>query len=459
MKAGPGKKRAKQAGAARGPGARAAAVDVLSAVLVNRRSLATAKSLVDPVPDARDRALAMELVYGVLRWRIRLEALLAQLLRKPLKPRDQDIKLILLIALYELIELHTPDYAVVNEAVAQARRIGKQWASSMVNAVLRNFLRERENLLAAVDSDRTARLSHPAWLIERIEQDWPDAVEQILAANNGRPPMWLRVNLGRVSVADYLDRLKAEGLDAQTHPLAKAALKLEPPLDVGRLPGFGEGLVSVQDASAQLAARLLDVTTANRVLDVCAAPGGKTCHVLEAGAELEMTAVELEPSRLLKVQQNLDRLGLRATLVVADASRAGDWWDGQPFDRILVDAPCSATGVIRRHPDIKSLRQPEDLQSLTGTQQRILSQSWQMLRPGGVLLYVTCSILRQENEAQIARLLSEQPDAVEVPIEANWGIRCRHGRQLLPGDMGGDGFYFARLKKRDNPAANTAFTR
>ena len=459
MKHGSRKKRAKQAGAARSSGARAVAVDVLSAVLVNRRSLATAKSLADSVADARDRALAMELVYGVLRWRIRLEALLAKLLRKPLKPKDQDLQLILLVALYELIELHTPDYAVVNEAVAQSRRIGKQWASSMVNAVLRNFLREREGLMAAVDRDRIARLSHPAWLVERIEQDWPDAVERILAANNGRPPMWLRVNLGRVSVEDYSNRLMEEGLNAHTHPLAKAALKLESPLDVSRLPGFSEGLVSVQDASAQLAAGLLDVTAANRVLDVCAAPGGKTCHVLEAGAELDMTAVELEPSRLLKVQQNLDRLGLRATLVVADASRAGDWWDGQPFDRILVDAPCSATGVIRRHPDIKSLRQPNDLQSLADTQHRILAQSWQMLRPGGVLLYVTCSILRQENEAQIARLLSEQPDAAEVPIEAAWGISCRHGRQLLPGDMDGDGFYFARLEKRANPAGDTAFTR
>lgn len=431
------------------PGARAAAVEVLNAVLVNRRSLATAKSLIDGKLELRDRALAMELVNGVLRWRFRLEALLAMLLNRPLRKKDQDLQLVMLIALYELNELSTPDYAVVNEAVAQTRRFGKKWAAAMVNAVLRHFIRDRDTLLAAVDRDRIARFSHPGWLIDLLAQDWPDELERIVTANNHRPPMWVRVNTGRVAVADYLKRLAAEGMEAQPHPLAEAALRLGAPLDVSRLPGFGEGLVSVQDASAQLAAQLLDTAKAQRVLDVCAAPGGKTCHILEAAADIDMTAVELEPSRMSRVQQNLDRLGLRARLVVGDASEADDWWDGQCFDRILVDAPCSATGVIRRHPDIKSLRRAEDLRALTSVQQRILQQSWRMLKPGGVLLYVTCSILRQENEQQIERLLSAQDDAVEVPIDANWGVACRHGRQLLPGDMDGDGFYYAKLQKRD----------
>ena len=448
-----------KAGSHRGRSARAAAAGVLNAVLVNRRSLASAKSAVDELPDARDRGLAMELVNGVLRWRFRLEALLAKLLSKPLRKKDRDLQIILLIALYELIELNSPDYAVVNEAVVQARRRGKKWAASLVNAVLRSFIRERQSLEAAVDRDRIARFSHPRWLVELIAQDWPDSVEQILAANNQRPPMWLRVNQSRLSAADYKGQLEAQGMGVQRHPQAEMALKLETPLDVSRLPGFREGLVSVQDASAQLAAQLLDVSGAQRMLDVCAAPGGKTCHVLEAAAGIDMTAVELEPSRMLKVQQNLDRLGLEARLIVADASRADDWWDGEPFDRILVDAPCSASGVIRRHPDIKSLRQADDLQSLADVQQRILMESWRMLKPGGILLYVTCSILRQENESQIERLLSQQADAAELPVDEGWGLACPRGRQLLPGDMDGDGFYFARVQKQGDAVRDTAIAR
>ena len=238
-------------------------------------------------------------------------------------------------------------------------------------------------------------------------------------------------------------------MTASRHPLADTALKLDAAVDVGRLPGFNDGLVSVQDASAQLAAGLLGAADAECVLDVCAAPGGKTCHVLE-NADVDMTAVELDPHRMQKLAQNLDRLGLRARLVIADATDIENWWDGRPFDRILVDAPCSASGVIRRHPDIKSLRQPDDLTSLARIQQQILRQSWRMLRPGGVLLYVTCSVFKMENEQQIESLLSEQADAREVPIEADWGFACLHGRQLLPGDLDGDGFYYAKLEKRDN---------
>ena len=430
--------------------ARRAAATVLSAVVVNGRSLTAAKNRIDDKLESRDRALAMELANGVLRWRFRLEALLAHLLSKPLRKKDHDVQLILLIALYELIELNTPDYAVVNEAVAQTRRIGKKWAASMVNAVLRHFIRDRQKLLTAVDSDSVAGFSHPRWLIDLLSHDWPEAVEQILAANNRRPPMWIRVNLSRTSVEDYRKQLAAKHIEALSHPLVDTALKLDSPVDVSRLPGFDAGLVSVQDASAQLAVQLLDIEQNQRVLDLCAAPGGKTCHVLETAANIEMTAVELEPSRMRMVQQNLDRLGLQARLIVGDASDTDGWWDGQCFDRILVDAPCSASGVIRRHPDIKSLRQADDLSALTEIQQIILQQSWRMLKPGGLLLYVTCSVLRQENEQQIGRLLSAQPDASEVPVEGSWGVACRYGRQLLPGDMDGDGFYFAGLKKQDN---------
>lgn len=438
----------KRAGRPKKPAARDAAVRVLQQVLLNGRSLAAARSLLDDGLDARDRALAMELVNGVLRWRLRLEALLQVLLHKPLRKKDYDIQLLLLLALYELTELRTPDYAVVNEAVALTRRAGKQWASAMVNAVLRGFIRDRQGLLAAVDRDDVARFAHPRWLIELLAQDWPDSVERILVANNQRPPMWLRVNLSRVSVTDYAALLAAEQIATQRHPEVEEALKLEQPMDVGRLPGFDAGRVSVQDAAAQLAAKLLAAQDSERVLDLCAAPGGKTCHILETAPAIDMTAVELEAARMQMLQQNLDRLGQRARLIVGDATRADSWWDGEPFDRILVDAPCSASGVIRRHPDIKSLRHADDLKSLTDVQQRILVQAWRMLKPGGLLLYVTCSVLKRENERQIEQLLSACADATEVVIDAAWGIACHHGRQLLPGDSDGDGFYFARLAKR-----------
>ena len=431
--------------------ARQVAITVLEAVLVKGRSLATARSLVQDKLVARERPLAMELVNGVLRWRFRLEALLAKLLSKSLRKKDVDIQLVLLLALYELIELSTPDYAVVNEAVSQTRRVGKKWASGMVNGVLRSFIRDREALLSSIDEDEVARFSHPRWLIDLLKQDWPQQTVQILDANNQRPPMWLRVNAGKTSVEDYIKRLDAQQIKAFRHPLADAALKLESPMDVSRLPGFAQGLVSVQDAAAQLAAKLLGAENGERVLDLCAAPGGKTCHVLETAANIEMTAVELEPLRMQRVQQNLDRLGLHAELIVGDATDTQSWWDGRMFDRILVDAPCSASGVIRRHPDIKSLRHADDLDSLTKIQQQILLQALSMLKPGGELLYVTCSVLKRENEQQIAQLMSVREEAVEIDIDETWGNPCAHGRQLLPGDMDGDGFYYARLKKQGNP--------
>ena len=447
----------RKAGSRNNQSARYTAVSILQTVLVKGRSLATARSLIhERLDEPRERSLTMELVNGVLRWRFRLEALLAQLLSKPVRKKDYDIQLVLLVALYELIELSTPDYAVVNEAVAQTRRLGKKWASGMVNGVLRSFIRDRQALLNRVDDDSVARFSHPRWLIDLISQDWPRRAERILDANNQRPPMWLRVNRGRVSVDDYIERLDTQGITAARHAVAEEALKLDSPMDVSQLPGFAEGLVSVQDAAAQMAAKLLDTEHGDRVLDLCAAPGGKTCHVLETTADIEMTAVELEPLRMQSLQQNLDRLGLRARLIVADATDAQGWWDGRLFDRILVDAPCSASGVIRRHPDIKSLRQADDLVSLTDIQQQILLQAWGMLKPGGTLLYVTCSVLKRENEQQIETLLSATEQAIEVDIDEHWGISCRHGRQLLPGELDGDGFYFARLKKRGSATEDTA---
>lgn len=415
------------------------------------RSLAAAKSAAD-VLEGRERALAMELVNGVLRWYWKLDYLLNQFLQKPLRNKEQEIKLLLLMALYELTELSTPDYAVVNEAVSASKALGKQWAKGMINAVLRAFIRDQQACLEKMASNQEAFYSHPYWLIALLRQDWPQYWQSILQANNQRPPLWLRVNAMHHSREAYQTLLQAQAIASSPHLFAPQALKLEQGIDVTSLPGFAQGQVSVQDAGAQLAANLFNVHKGQRVLDLCAAPGGKTCHVLELEPAISsMTAVELEEGRMNRVRENLQRLNLQAELIVADAGDASTWWDGKPFDRIMVDAPCSATGVIRRHPDIKTLRREEDISALAETQQRILQQAWQMLAPGGQLLYITCSVLRRENEARIAQLLATQPDAVEQnliePGASEWGIACKHGRQLLPGENDSDGFYFCRLSK------------
>ncbi len=416
------------------------------------RSLVVAKSAVD-VLEGRDRALAMELVNGVLRWYWKLDYLLKQFLKKPLRNKEQDLKLLLLMALYELTELNTPDYAVVNEAVSASKALGKQWAKAMINGVLRNFIRDQQTVLKKMESNQEAYYSHPYWLIAQLKKDWPEHWQAILEANNQRPPLWLRVNAAQNNAEAYKTLLDEQGLPSSLHSVAPQALKLEQGVDVTSLPGFAQGSVSVQDAGAQLAAGLLDVHQGQRVLDLCAAPGGKTCHVLELEPDIEsMIAVELEESRMTRVRENLDRLNLKAELIVADAGDASTWWDGKPFDRIMVDAPCSSTGVIRRHPDIKTLRREEDINSLAEIQQKILQQAWQLLASGGKLLYVTCSVLRQENEAQIAKLIATQKDVIELDLieegsSRPWGVACKHGRQLLPGENDTDGFYFCCLSK------------
>ncbi|MCW8830628.1 MAG: 16S rRNA (cytosine(967)-C(5))-methyltransferase RsmB [Gammaproteobacteria bacterium] len=429
--------------------ARQVALEILQQVLIKRRSLVVARSTADML-EGRDRALAMELVNGVLRWCWKLDYLLNQFLKKPLRNKEQDVKLILLMALYELTELSTPDYAVVNEAVSASKALGKQWAKGMINGVLRNFIRDHDDVVKKMQTNQEAFYSHPYWLIALLKKDWPDHWQTILEANNQRPPLWLRVNLRQKKTEDYQALLQEQALSSVTHPFATQALKLEQGVDVTALPGFAEGAVSVQDAGAQLAAGLLDVQKGQRVLDLCAAPGGKACHVLELESDIEMVAVELEQSRMARVQENLERLNLKAELIVADASDTS-WWNGKLFDRIMVDAPCSSTGVIRRHPDIKTLRREKDIDALAETQQKILQQAWQMLAPGGKLLYVTCSVLHRENEAQIAQLLVCHKDAVEINlIDANsnqWGVACKYGRQLLPGENDNDGFYFCGLTK------------
>ena len=398
--------------------------------------------------DMRQRALAQELTFGTLRWCHRLEAVLNRLLRKPLKKKDRDVHALLLVGLYQLLYLQMPPHAAVSETVDCVRQMGKEWAAGLINAVLRNAQRQSSTLLKSVDSAAPTRWSHPGWWVRRLQEDWPQDWQRILEAGNQRPPMVLRVNVSRTERGTYLRKLEQQGITAEMSPFADTAIRLEEPAVVESLPGFSQGLVSVQDGAAQLAAPLLKLGSGQRVLDACAAPGGKTGHLFESVPDLgAVTAVDSDERRLRKVRENLQRLQFNAELIAADAADPGAWWDGEPYDRILLDAPCSASGVVRRHPDIKILRHSGDLQTLSQQQLRLLNALWPLLASGGILLYVTCSVFRQENSDVLQLFLDGHHDATEIPLRPHWGKALPVGRQLLPGEHGMDGFYFARLSK------------
>lgn len=421
------------------------AARVLSRVLQDGQSLTAALDHAFlSIESGKDRAFIQALCYGVCRQFHRLDFVLSQLLDKPLK--DADVKALALVGLYQLNFMRVKPHAAVSETVLAVRK--KPWAKSLINALLRTYLREQEGLEHKADAFQSAALSHPEWLIKQIEQDWPEQALTLLQENNLQPPMVLRVNPAKTSRENYLQRLIGQEIAAEAVSFCPSAIKLDKPVPVDVLPGFADGLVSVQDTAAQLAAGLLDVQPGQRVLDVCAAPGGKTAHILESQAQLkELVAVDIDESRMQRVSENLQRLHLQAKLTVGDAAKPEDWWDGKLFERILLDAPCSALGVIRRHPDIKLLRRAEDIGPLQALQKSILQAVWPLLAPGGVLLYATCSILKQENEQQIQAFLAEHSDALELSIEAEWGTAGVCGRQILTGDLAMDGFYYARLSK------------
>ncbi len=434
--------------AALGTRARIVAARVLAEVLGRGHSLAQAlPAPLATLTDTRERGFAQELCYGVLRHRARLRALCAPLLARPLAARDLDVECLLLAALHQLDTLEGAPHGAVHGAVEAARALGKPWAAGLVNAVLRRFLRERSQCLARVANDTEARHDHPQWLIEALGRDWPDDWEAICTANNQRPPFTLRVNARRLTRDEYLELLAEHGIGARATHASPQGVVLSRPCDVRALPGFAQGLCSVQDEAAQLAAGLLDVAAGQRVLDACAAPGGKTAHLLEYAPGIRLIALDHDAARLARVRENLARLELDAQLVCADARDSANWWDGIPFERILLDAPCSASGVLRRHPDGKWLKQAADLPALAAQQARLLDALWPLLAPGGMLLYATCSVFDQENAAVIARFLAHTSDAKALPIMADWGRACRPGRQILPGQGGMDGFYYARLAK------------
>ena len=426
---------------------RARAAQVVGQVLGEGRSLTTALALALEHAPERERGLLQELCYGVCRWQPRLQVWLDQLLQRPLDPRESTVQALLLIGLYQLEQLRIPAHAAVAETVTAARELHKPWAAGLVNAILRSFLRRRAELAALIDTDPQVRTAHPCWLLERLQQDWPADWPALVAANNARPPFTLRINRLHLDREAYRARLTAAGRAVEPAVGAATALTLAEPVEPAALPGFAEGWVSVQDAAAQWAAPLLAVQPGLRVLDACAAPGGKTGHLLECAPDLQLTALDQDPARLERVRDNLNRLRLAARLIAGDAQRPANWWDGVPYDRILLDAPCSATGVIRRHPDIKLLRRETDIAALANRQQALLTVLWPLLRPGGCLLYATCSVLDQENAQVIAQFLSTRPDAKEQPVTADWGRPLAQGRQILPGEAGMDGLYYAVLVK------------
>jgi 16S rRNA (cytosine967-C5)-methyltransferase len=398
--------------------------------------------------DPAEQGLYAELCYGTLRQFPRLNLILGILLKNHLKPQDADVRALLLIGLYQLAFMRIPDHAVLDQTVEAVSGLGKKWARGLTNAILRNYLREKDQIDKTLEGEMAYKTSLPEWLIHEWQTAWPEKFDQIAETANQYPPMSLRVNCQKHTRDDYIGLLAESGIEAHAGSLGDASITLAQPVAVSLLPGFFEGSCSVQDEAAQLCAPLLQLEPGMHVLDACSAPGGKAGHLLETCPDIELLALDNSSRRLKDVQSNLDRLGLQSKLQAEDAAAINKWWDKRPFDRILLDAPCSGTGVIRRHPDIKVLRRPTDIDGFRQQQLRLLEGLWPTLAENGLLLYVTCSIMPAENELQIEQFSARNPEAEVLPVSVNWGTSLSLGRQLLPGDQRADGFYFALLKKR-----------
>ncbi len=423
---------------------RAAAARVLYQVIVRGASLTD--SLSSCATDARDRGFLQALCFGVCRSFFRLDALSQLLLDMPLKEKDQDIGILILVGLFQLSSMRVPAHAAISETVSAVDDFQKSWAKGLVNAVLRRYQREQPTFDEAAEESDSAFYSHPDWMIGKIKKQWPDQWQEILSANNEHPPFSLRVNQRKISRADYIEKLALQELVVDRIPETQCGIILNPPIDVEALPGFRAGEISVQDGAAQLVCEQLNVEKGLRVLDACAAPGGKTAYLLEQ-CDIDLVALDNDKKRLESVKENLARLNLSAEMVCADMRDVSIWWDGKCFDRVLLDAPCSASGVIRRHPDIKLLRRPTDIAQLAVVQAELLRAAWHVLKSGGQLLYATCSIFKEENTKVLEAFLAEHPDAVEEKMLVCWGFECVIGRQILPGQHEMDGFYCALLRK------------
>ncbi|WP_115716913.1 16S rRNA (cytosine(967)-C(5))-methyltransferase RsmB [Gallaecimonas mangrovi] len=425
---------------------RAQGAKVLSAVLDEGRSLSEAlPQAQQALSNPKDKALLQALCFGALRQYRLLDAALKLLMQKPLKGKTRVLQHLLALGLYQLYFSRIPAHAAVGETVAAAPLLGQAKLKGLVNGVLRNAERQGTELLDKACKNQAVATLHPDWLIERLKKAYPQQWRAVLEANNQQAPLWLRNNSRQQSRPDYLAKLSNSAIEAVSEDSLTNGFYLAEAQDVTALPGFADGSVSVQDGAAQFAAELLAPQDGERILDACAAPGGKTAHILEL-ADAEVLALDVSESRLQRVTENLSRLKLQADVVAGDAA-SRDWWDGKAFDRILLDAPCSATGVIRRHPDIRWLRRDQDINELSKLQARILDNCWAMLKPGGTLLYATCSVLPQENKEQISAFLARTKDAELRPIVAGESEQ-QPGWQLLPGDNKMDGFFYARVLKK-----------
>ena len=424
---------------------RSTAAQILSRVIDQGVSLNSALSELTSAIEERDRPLLAQLCYGTLRFYPRYEQVVAELLSKPLKRKDGDIACLLILGCYQLEGMRIPDHAAISATVEACKNLQKPWAKGLINAVLREFQRSGQVLQAELPY--YAADAHPQWLAGKLKKAWPDHYSDIIAANNGHPPQCLRVNQQHHSRDEYLAQLTTSDIGAQACEFAQSGIRLEQPVDVTQLPGFAEGWCSVQDESAQLAGQLLDLEAGMSVLDACAAPGGKTGHLLEQQPDIDLLALDSSETRLGRVAENLERLELSAELICGDASTPAGWWNEQAFDRILLDAPCSGTGVVRRHPDIKVLRRPEDIPQLAALQLSILEALWRCLKPGGKLLYATCSALPAENSQVIKAFLQGREDAELILLDYPWGIDVQYGRQILSKVDGPDGFFYSLLVK------------
>lgn len=463
---------------------RACAAQILAEIFNQKNSLnQVLAEKVAGVTHTANRGFIQELCYGTLRWYHQLNAISQILLKQPLKSKDSDIHALVLIGFYQLLHLKTAPHAAIHETVQATRDLKKPWATGLINGVLRALQRNEAGLLQKINQAPSAQYSHPQWLLKALQQAWPEQWQTIVTANNQHPPLTLRVNRLKYTSEEYLQLLQQHTIAAQATQYTTHGITLAEACDVKKLPGFAEGAISVQDGAAQLAAELLDLRPGLRVLDACAAPGGKTAHILETEPNLsELVIIDIDERRLQKIEENLKRLGLykhqqdymrldedrtlqgckasayrevpvriqsHVSLLMhcADAAQPEQWWDKKLFDRILLDAPCSATGVIRRHPDIKLLRRAEDIPTLAALQQNLLNKLWPLLKSGGLLVYATCSLLPQENSQVLENFLTTHPDAQEKTLNVDWGIKTNIGRQIFPELNGMDGFYYGCLTK------------
>ncbi len=427
---------------------RAAAAKVINRVVEKGESLNTALPKQAQKVAERDKALLQELCYGVLRYLPRLDFFCRSLMEKPLKGKQREAHFLVLVGIYQQLYTRIPPHAAVADTVNGVKDLKAHSLKGLINGVLRSFQRQQDELIQQADEKEALVFNHPSWLVNRLKAAYPDTFEQILAANNEKAPMWIRVNQSTEQLINYQKSLEESGIAASTTAKLSSGLLLEKPVDVNRLPDFATGASSVQDGAAQMAAQLLNCQPDELVLDACAAPGGKTAHILESQPRLKhLVAVDFDSKRLARVSENLERIGLEAELINGDASEPDSWWQGEQFDRILLDAPCSATGVIRRHPDIKWLRRDSDIAELARLQAKILRAMWLKLKPGGTLLYATCSVLPDENSHQIKEFLQETPDAILAKLTES-ETQEQPGLQLLPGQDNMDGFYYAKLTKQ-----------